>query len=371
MGVAATGGGNYDFFGAARGAATCTGSPSTEGAFRFTGTLDHLTGLLNVQCKALFAAGSAPTGWVFDKDYAGGGSAVPFVRGGTKGLLMTYHGEVHWKGPTSNGLCGAGVPCFYGGIGMGVSLDEGVTFKSVGQIIQAYPPLSDYQGGSVNMGMGYGSLVLADVNGKWIAAPPADPANTYLYIFFEDYDKSVPGPCGKGACVTVARARFDQVIDAVVPLSKSDPTTVAGLFHKYDATANDPWSSPATSGDPTEDTASGHFSPLFSDETAYLPSVLWDDLTSAYLMVHHKYVGGAQPTNFQFRTSTDLLHWSEPMATFAPPAGQQPFYPTLVGETGDPLVGGAAPRVYFSTFDLFPNWSSSELDWMPLQIATP
>jgi hypothetical protein len=385
MGAASMGGDNYDFFGAARGSATCTDSPSTQGAFRFTGTLDHLTGLPAGQCKALFTNGSAPTGWVFDKDYAGGGSVVPFKRGATTGLLMTYHGEVHWKGPASNGLCGAGVPCFYGGIGMAVSLDDGATFKSVGQIIQAYPPLSDYQGGSVNLGMGYGSIVVADANGKWIAAPPADLGNTYLYVFFEDYDKNGPGPCGKGACVTVARARFDQVLDAVVPLASSNPTTVAGLFHKYDATAGDPWSSPATSGDPTENTASGHFTPLFSDETDYLPSVIWDNLASAYLMVHHQYVGGAQPTNFQFRSSTDLLHWSVPIATFAPPAGKQPFYPTLVGETGDPLVGGAAPRVYFSTFDLFPDWSNSELDvadrdalmatmrcfaWIPGKIAT-
>ncbi len=368
MGAAATGGGNYELSGAARSSTTCALSPSTQGAFRFTGTLDKLGGVPAAQCKVLFPKGSAPVPWVFDKDYAGGGSVIPFKSGTTNGFLMTYHGEVHWT--IDSGLCGAGVPCFYGGIGMAVSTDGGLNFASVGQILQAYPPLSAFEGGTVNMGMGYGSFVLADANGNWIAAPPADPTTAYLYDFYEDYDSSGPGPCSKGACVAVARARFDEILAAVFPVANSNPATVAGLFHKYDATATAPWSSPGTSGDPTENTASGHFTPLFSDTTAYLPSVLWDDVAQEYVMVHQHNVGGAQPIEFVFRSSTDLIHWSAPMATFNPPAGKQPFYPTLIGETGNPHVGGAAPRVYFSTFPMdFPNWPSSELDWLPLQIT--
>ncbi len=368
MGAAATGGGSYDFYGAAHGSTTCVGSPSTQGAFRFTGTLDQLTGLPASQCKALFALASAPSPWVFDKDYAGGGAVFPFTSGTTSGLLMTYHGEVHWKAQTDSGLCGS-VPCFYGGIGMAVSVDAGLTFTSVGQILQPYPPLSAFIGGTTNISAGYGSFVLADANGKWISAPPADPTTAYLYDFFEDFDSSGPGACSKGVCVTVARARFDQVIAAVVPPSSSNAATVAALFHKYDATASDPWSSPGTSGDPTENTASGHFTPLFSDGTSYLPSVIWDTVASAYVMVHQRNVGGAQPVTFVLRSSTDLIHWSAPLATFQPAVGKQPFYPTLVGETGDPLVGGASPRVYFSTFDTFPDWPKSEMDWLPLQIT--
>jgi hypothetical protein len=364
MGAVATGGGAYDFFGAAGSSASCAGSPKTQGAYRFSGTLDHLTGLPAAQCKVLVPVGAAASsGWVFDRNYAGGGSVMPFAGG----LLMTYHGEFQW-----GTLCGSGlqVPCFYGAIGLAVSVDGGATFHSVGQITQMMQPRSAYEGGTKNGGQGYGSMVLADASGKYLAAPPADPTSAYLYVFNEDNDPQLPGPCGKGVCVSVARARFDQVLAAVVPIASSNPATVAALFHKYDASAADPWSEPATSGDPTENTASGHFTPLFTDGTSYLPGVIWDELAHAYLMVHQRYVGGAaQPISFVIRSSTDLLHWSAPLATFEPPAGQQPFYPTLIGETGDPHVGGATPRLFFSTFDTFPDWPRSELDSLPVQIT--
>jgi len=96
MGAIATGAATYNFFGSAGSSAACAGSPSVQGAFRFTGSLAQLAGLPATQCKALFTKGAAPTGWVFDKDYAGAGSVVPFQSGSTKGLLMAYHGEVHW-----------------------------------------------------------------------------------------------------------------------------------------------------------------------------------------------------------------------------------------------------------------------------------
>lgn len=376
LGAVAIGTGSYRFFGSASGAATataagpaCTGSPGLQGTFSFDGSLNQFTGLPST-CKALFTKGSAPSGWIFDKDYAGGGSIVPFASGSTSGLLMTYHGEVHWINPSGNGLCN-NVPCFYGAIGLAVSTDEGSTFKSVGQIIQPHQPLSLYEGGSENVGVGYGSMVVADAAGNWLAAPAANPSAAYLYVFYEDYlPAAAGGPCANVACVTAARARLDDVLAAVLPLNSSSPTTVAALFHKYDATASDPWSQPATSGDPTENTASGSFTPLFPDSNSFLPSVIWDDAVSAYLMVHQRSVGGSQPMNFIVRSSTDLLHWSSPLATFAPPPGQEPFYPTLIGEEGDPLVGGPAPRLFYSTFPSgFPNWDTSELDSLPLQLT--
>ena len=63
LGVMANGGA-YTFFGSAGSSATCKGSPMVQGAFRFTGSLDHLTGLPVSQCKALFTLGAAPAGWV-------------------------------------------------------------------------------------------------------------------------------------------------------------------------------------------------------------------------------------------------------------------------------------------------------------------
>jgi len=359
-------GGTYIFFGSAKGSMDCSASPNTQGAFRVVGSLDHLTGLPASGCQALFDAGAAPAGWAFDQNYAGGGPVVPFVSGTTHGFLMTYHGEIHWTNPTGNGLCFS-VPCFYGGIGLAVSLDDGVTFHSVGQIIQAYQPLSAYKGGGRNAGIGYGAMVVADASGHHLTAPPANPSSAYLYVFYEDIDPSGPGACANTACVTVARARLDDVIAAVMP--PSDPATVAALFNKYDATAAEVWSQPGTSGDPTENTASGHFTPLFDDRNNVLPTVVWDDVAEAYLLAYQTYQTGPPPAVISVRSSTDLLHWSAPLATYSPPSGHDLYYPSFIGETGDPLVGGASPRLFFSTFVSFPDWTQSEFDSLPVQIS--
>ncbi|HVP65807.1 MAG TPA: hypothetical protein VMT17_00930 [Anaeromyxobacteraceae bacterium] len=387
LGAVANGDGTYTFFGAALGAASasaagpaCSGSPGVQGAYRFTGTLEEYGGLPAGGCRAVLAKGGAPSGWVFDADYAGGGSVLPFKSGATDALLMTYHGEVHWKNPNGTPptyFCND-VPCFYGGIGLAVSVDGGATFKSMGQIIQPYQPLSYYQGTSDNVGIGYGALVLADGSGDFIESPPAPPSSAYLYVFYEDYlTPGAPGApsasaCVNAACVTVARARWDDVVAAVLPLATSSPTAVSGLFRKFDGSRGT-WTQPAASGDPTLDTASGVPTPLFPDANSYLPSVIWDTAAKSYLMVHQRYVGQAQPTQptvFVFRSSTDLVHWSDPLATFSPAAGHEPFYPTLVGETGNPLVGGGTPRLFFDTYPAgFPNWGTSELDSLPVQVT--
>jgi hypothetical protein len=282
---------------------------------------------------------------------------------------MAYHGEYQWRSSAPNGLCGS-VPCFYGGIGLAVSVDDGATFHSAGQIVQGFPPLSTYLNGNKNFGLGYGSWVLADGAGRYLPAPPPDPTSAYLYVFYEDFDPQNAGPCAYGVCIAVARARLDQVLAAIVPPVGSNAATVAALFHKYDAHDADPWSEPGTSGDPTENTASGHFTPLVTDGTGYLPSVIWDEAAQVYLMVHQRSVSAAaQPVLFIVRSSTDLLHWSGPLATYQPSVGQQPFYPTLVGETGNVLVGGSAPRLFFSQFDVFPDWKNSELMSLPIQIT--
>src|SRR3981081_2389560 len=47
------------------------------------------------------------------------------------------------------------------------------------------------------------------------------------------------------------------------------------------------------------------------------------------------------------------------------PAAQY-FYPNLLGETGDPTIGGGAPRVYFSAFPVnaFPNYKLSTFEYV-------
>jgi hypothetical protein len=168
----------YTFYGTADSASSCKGTASgTAGAYTFTGTLDQISGSA---CKNLFTIGAGPAGWVFDRDYAGGGQVVEFSSGGKSGYLMPVHGEYHWQNPqTSNHECavsgGATVPCFYSGIGLAVSTDGGNTFQVVGQIMQPSEPLSVFTGGGQNMPVGYGSLIVADVNGNHLPNPPPDP----------------------------------------------------------------------------------------------------------------------------------------------------------------------------------------------------
>jgi len=53
--------GSYTFYGTAASSSACSGTPNVqEGAFTFTGTLDHVTG--SNGCRRLFGAGDGPAG---------------------------------------------------------------------------------------------------------------------------------------------------------------------------------------------------------------------------------------------------------------------------------------------------------------------
>ena len=63
------------------------------------------------------------------------------------------------------------------------------------------------------------------------------------------------------------------------------------------------------------------------------------------------------------RASSDLLNWSDAIGAPYQEAGRTPYYPTLLGETDDPTIGGPAPRVYFSSFPAgaFPEYKTATL----------
>lgn len=92
FGAIPAGGTNYTFYGTAGSTTSCAGTPKVRGAFTFSGTLDHVNG--SNGCRRLFGPGDGPRGWVFDKNYAGGGQVVRFAGGGKIGWLMPFHGEV-------------------------------------------------------------------------------------------------------------------------------------------------------------------------------------------------------------------------------------------------------------------------------------
>jgi hypothetical protein len=130
--------GTYTFYGAAGANNACAGAPNAiEGAFTFTGTLNQVTG--GNGCQRLFGPGDGPAGWIFDRDYAGGGQVVPFASGDKSGYLMVFHGEFHWSNAATADQQCAGLTCFYSSLGLAVSTDGGKTFTVVGAGSPAQP----------------------------------------------------------------------------------------------------------------------------------------------------------------------------------------------------------------------------------------
>jgi hypothetical protein len=395
--------GHYRFFGSAKGAATGSSTPfdfcpstspacSTlgQGSFVMEGTLDALTGLYPSTCSSLFGPGAAAaagaTGWTFDHDYAGGGQVVPFSAstvGAGEGYLMPYHGEFQGTGGTCDG-----VHCYYGGIGLAVSTDDGASFKSVGQIIQLYEPRS-----VTNIGGGYGSLVVADANGN---PNPTDLSTAYFYLLYPDTDENAGTGSGKDGnpamcthfCLALARAPYSAVVNAVTA-TPTNPAAVAALFQKYDANVSPPWHTLESPINGANTSPGGFFTPVFSDEGGAMASVIYDSTINAYLLAYMAPpADGVSPQTIDdeqvhIRVSSNLIDWSATVATFqSPPDSHGTYtdiYPTLIGEAGNPLVGTTNPRVYFQKFlsdpnsssTTFPSWGESpqpELDWVAMNI---
>jgi hypothetical protein len=150
-------------------------------------------------CRKLFGPRDGPAGWVFNRNYAGGGQVVRFALGGKRGWLMSFHGEIWWKNQASpDRMCevvggsGSKVNCFYSSLGLALSTDDGSTFKVAGQILQPSEPMSVFAGSGRNMFVGDGSLIVADADGKHLDNPPSDPSSAYFYLFYNDLSSGHP-----------------------------------------------------------------------------------------------------------------------------------------------------------------------------------
>jgi hypothetical protein len=366
VGAIPSGNGSYTFYGAFSSNASCSGTPNAKvGAFSFTGSLDKVTG--NNGCKRLFGTGDGPSGWLFDRDYAGGGQVVPFTAGASSGWLMPFHGEYQWSSDlTPDHKCG-GVPCFYSALGLAISTDNGKTFKVVGQIEQPSQPVSVFTGGATNMPSGYGSLVVADADGNHLDNPPPDPSNAYFYLFYDDLLPSAPGVCARIACLGIARAPYADLIAAAL---SGDPNRVATVFRKYDGASPDPWTQAATSDTPDQSGTAGGYAPLWTDEGAGEPEVIYDSAFGLYLVSYE--FGGGFGARVELRTSRDLIHWSKPIGSPYTEEGRVLYQPTLIGETGDPTIGGASPMLYLTSFPngAFPNWSNAVFESLPIELSS-
>ncbi len=347
FGAIPLGQGRYRFLGAAWGGGQCPPDARKEGVFGFTGTLDRVTG--GEGCKVLFSGGDGPPGWVFNANYSGGGQVIPLDNHGKRAWLMTFRGEYHWKNPArADGLCGgganpafaAGVPCYYSTLGLAVSTDGGNTFRVAGESVQLADPLTASKGADTSRNIGYGSLVVADANGRHMADPAQDPRNAYVYLFFVSSGKDLPAACAVAQCGGVARARYDDLVSAVL---SENPYAVAKLFRKYNASSPEPWSQPGTGVSPDLSIGGGTFSPLYQGPGIGI--VLYDRAFDVYLGASISFATG-HPA-IVIRTSADLIHWSEPIGPAIDDGKRAVSYFTMLGETEDPAIAGLEPRIYF------------------------
>src|ERR1019366_9905732 len=153
-----------------------------------------------------------------------------------------------------------GVPCYYSTLGLAVSTDGGNTFRVAGKRLQATDRQRPSKGTDASRNIVYGSLVVADANGQYMGNPPQDPKKAYVYLFFDSSGKDLPGACTVFQCTGVARARYDDLVSAVL---SGNPYAVAKLFRKYDSSSPAPWSQPGTGVSPDLSIGGGTFTPLF------------------------------------------------------------------------------------------------------------
>jgi hypothetical protein len=197
--------------------------------------------------------------------------------------------------------------------------------------------------------------------------PPPDPSKAYFYLVFADQlPSTTAGVCGGAPCMGVARARYDHVIHAAL---SGNPDEVAKVFHKYDASSH-PWSQPATSDTADLSGTAGSFAPLWTDEYSPGGSVIYDRDYNVYLAVYQL----LNENGVHVRASRDLIHWTGTIANIAFPSSPNAaiyYYPTLIGDTKDPTIGGPMPRVYFSSFpvDGFPNYTLATFEYVPLGLT--
>lgn len=158
------------------------GNPRHPGAYTFAGTFDRVSG--SNGCKKLFGPGNGPTGWVFDRDYAGGRPGCAICQQRQKRIpdAVSRRIPLAKSGHPKSRMCGFrrhdSILLLFGDRGGG-STDNGKTFQVVGQIMQPSRPLSVFTGGGQNMAVGYGSLIVAGANGNHLDNPPADPTSAY------------------------------------------------------------------------------------------------------------------------------------------------------------------------------------------------
>jgi len=351
---ALTSGASSTFFMPATSSASCAGSPSTTGTYRFGGSLGAFTA--SYGCSAVIRPGGDPNGYTFDRDYAAGGPVLSITSAaGASGVLHIYHGE------SQGGTCPGLGKCFYSSLGLALSKDGGANFSKLGEILQPYVTRSTVLNANTNLEVGGGTLLVADGNGQHIGSlAAADPNNTYLYVFYSDFDPSAgsTGDCAQSTCLALARAPLATL---VAQAFAGNTAVVPTLFKKFYKGA---FTEPGTSGDPNAATNSGHYTPIIAASGSF-PSALYDAATERYFIA---YTTGNSAIAIQYGST--LFSWSGPIPSAAITSGSKSIlYPSLIGEGTDPATGNGNPWLFYVTASSWPDWSTATVVSRRLQLT--
>jgi len=294
---------------------------SPFGAYRFSGTLDHLSpassgGQFPSPVLANGRRQPSPDAADFDLDYGGGGPTYPL--GGGSSLLQIYHGE-HRCAPE------AGMPAM-GGMGLAISRDGGASFVKLGEILAPHVGGDEFCRSGRRGGLwADGGMVAADAVGQRSAG------NAYEYILFVDHNALSERDTG----ISIARVSRAELLGAIA-------AGRAPRFMKY-------YNPNGDAGPPgpyfTEPGVGGASTPVFvPGGFVGTPNVYFDDDLGQFLICYQ-----TNQKRIMVATSKDLFRWtgSSAVVEIPPDASDHLYYPSAAGTGADPLILGKTFYIYY------------------------
>ena len=231
-------------------------------------------------------------------DYAAGGPVYQVPNSST--WLMVYHLERWHNGDSTN---------FWASLGLAQSTDQGQTWTDLGEIIQHNTPS--------------GSAGIYDIGGGTLVV-----INGYLYIYFLDWTGDAPGTA---VFLAVARAKVTDVVAAAAQ------GNVTPFFKFY----NGAWTQPALGGVASELGAA-----CTPKATGWFGSVVYNTYLQKYILVYPTPATGTN-VNLYLASSSDGLSWTG--SSVIANAATEQFYPTVLGEDGNPSSTGQQFYVYYTS----------------------
>jgi len=264
-------------------------------------------------------------------DYVGAGPVfrVPDGQEGAGALLIVYHAErATYFPPHSYPDPLQYQNSFYSSLGLAKSIDDGLTWTDLGEIIRANQP---YTPSVAGYDIGDGNLVV-------------DPSGAYLYIYFPDRIAS-----GRSdTFMSVARAPMRAVLDAAFGAGPRP------AFTKYD---HGRWDQPGIGG-LSSGVLPGPYPSYAGD-----PGIAFDDALGRYVAIFD------DTQDISWAESPDGIHWADPvLLQKTDPTEASALYAVPVGMGDDPSRLGKTSYVFYTYYPNPTNPMITHPGWQGAQV---